>query len=399
MERTAHSHVTFARQESDLEEGRTRTYSTSSDQDVFGEEIKRKKDLRVKALQVSSLLHLMKRTNSFMEHFDLDKQVKTDLRKKKHQANSPTNAASVNNSYSPKPPGSVYASHSTVMNSSQRNPPSSKFAFPEANENGTKCPSVYTDHSKLMSPAKSSKDINAFNSASSTSAGTNGLVPPAVAVFVNEEDMNTYWKEFGILRRKVLNPYTPALAASNTFVNTRKKLTTDTSTKDFSIIIGEDVSRKHFYRKPIINLNRDNEEFDKTLQNAKLISASMLADGSVEFSWEEFRLYMLAYPHEFCEALSQILQDKLFYSSFPESLFAELRRLVASQLFRPIKLLAMKNKVGAKLCLWCRRVIALLLDAHLNAVRQPPPPTVVPASLSATKVIEADLSQVGLISV
>ena len=96
------------------------------------------------------------------------------------------------------------------------------------------------------------------------------ITSPAVTVYVSDKQMRQYWKEFGILRRKVLNPATPALSTNNTFVNTRKHLSKDVATKDYSVTIGEDVSRRHFYRKPLISLTRDNEEYISLFMKRKL---------------------------------------------------------------------------------------------------------------------------------
>ena len=258
---------------------------------------------------------------------------------------------------------------------------------------------TYTDHSKgLTSPAgmgspKPSSAAGCKTSGKVDSAFDHGvkegvmtekgvaavraqLELPAVAAAPKNDAMTSYWEEFVRMKKLTTDPVTPSLSANNAFVSGMKVLNAesgDMQTRSYAKVVGERINRNKFYNKSPLTIQFENDEIEKAHSQKAAISVSMLANASVEFSWEAFRQFIRKFPTEFCTSLADILKDEDFFLRFPEGLLSELRHLVSSQLFQPIKLLAMKCKTGAKLCLWCRRAIALLYDGHLHAIRTAAP--------------------------
>lgn len=210
---------------------------------------------------------------------------------------------------------------------------------------------------------------------------------PARPSTLPKETMDSYWADFAQMKKLTTDPVTPSLAVNKAFVSGMKVLSAesgDMQTRSYAKVVGERIDRSRFYGKSPLTVQAENEEIDKTNSQKAAISVNMLANASVEFSWDAFRQFIRKHPTEFCLCMADILKDEDYFVRFPEGLLSELRHLVVSQLFQPIKLLAFKCKTGAKLCLWCRRVIALLYDGHLHSIRTTVPNSIVEPAVAIT---------------
>lgn len=198
-------------------------------------------------------------------------------------------------------------------------------------------------------------------------------LPTSNCDICSDVDMEFYWDEFGNVKNACLDvPKTPALAMKQSLAASLKLLSTgqDMATRAYAKVLAETVDRKHFYKKSGLTLLREGETKERAAADEAIYNKThLLSDSSVEFSWEEFRLFILKHPAAFCQSLSQVLEDKTFIAKFPEALINELRSLVGSCLFSPTSLINLKNNATVKLCLWSRRVIALIYDQHLTAAR------------------------------